>query len=54
MGVSSSIKQDEARAEELLLDALGRDPNNSEAHYWASCGMRRIDWAHIIQKWKPL
>jgi tetratricopeptide (TPR) repeat protein len=32
-GWSSSIKQDEARAEQLLLDALDRDPNSSIAHY---------------------
>jgi TolB-like protein/class 3 adenylate cyclase/Tfp pilus assembly protein PilF len=30
---SSSTKQDQARAEQLLLEALGQDPNNSMAHY---------------------
>src|SRR5215469_4965339 len=32
-GWSSSIKEDEARAEQLLLDALGQDPNSSMAHF---------------------
>jgi len=32
-GWSSSIKEDAARAEELLLDALGQDPNSSMAHH---------------------
>jgi TolB-like protein/tetratricopeptide (TPR) repeat protein len=31
-GWSSSVKQDEARAEELLVDAFGQDPNSSMAH----------------------
>ena len=35
-GWSSSVKQDEARAEELLVDALGRDPNSSMAHFGMS------------------
>jgi len=39
-GWSSSIKEDEARAEQLLVDALGRDPNRSMAHY--AMGLLRI------------
>jgi TolB-like protein/class 3 adenylate cyclase/Tfp pilus assembly protein PilF len=39
-GWSSSVKEDEARAEELLVDALGRDPNSSMAHY--AMGLLRI------------
>jgi hypothetical protein len=39
-GWSSSIKEDEARAEQLLVDALGRDPNGSMAHY--AMGLLRI------------
>lgn len=38
-GWSSTVKQDETRAEELLFDALGRDPNRSPAHY--ALGMLR-------------
>jgi TolB-like protein/class 3 adenylate cyclase/tetratricopeptide (TPR) repeat protein len=38
-GWSSTVKQDEARAEELLFDALGRDPNSSVGHY--ALGMLR-------------
>jgi adenylate cyclase len=38
-GWSSSVQQDQARAEQLLLDALGRDPNSSLAHY--AMGMLR-------------
>ena len=40
-GWSSSIKQDEARAEQLLRDALGRDPNSSMAHF-AMSNLRRL------------
>jgi len=32
-GWSNSVKQDEARAEQLLLEARGQDQNNSMAHY---------------------
>ena len=32
-GWSSSIKQDESRSEQLLLDALAQDSNSSMAHY---------------------
>jgi TolB-like protein/class 3 adenylate cyclase/Tfp pilus assembly protein PilF len=32
-GWSNSVKQDEARAEQLLFDALAQDPNSSMAHY---------------------
>ena len=38
-GWSNSIEEDETRAEELLFDALGRDPNSSLAHY--AMGMLR-------------
>ena len=38
-GWSSSVEQDEARAEQLLLEALGRDPNSSMAHF--SMGLLR-------------
>jgi tetratricopeptide (TPR) repeat protein len=41
-GWSSSIKKDEARAEQLLLDALGRDPTSSMAH-WARGQLRRLE-----------
>jgi TolB-like protein/class 3 adenylate cyclase/tetratricopeptide (TPR) repeat protein len=41
-GWSSSIKQDEARAEQLLLDALDRDPNSSMAHFAMSI-LRRTE-----------
>jgi TolB-like protein/class 3 adenylate cyclase len=41
-GWSSSVKQDEDRAEELLVDALGRDPNSSMAHYAMSL-LRRME-----------
>jgi hypothetical protein len=33
IGWSSSAKQDETRAEELLFDALGPDPNNCSARW---------------------
>jgi TolB-like protein/class 3 adenylate cyclase/Tfp pilus assembly protein PilF len=33
IGWSSSVKEDETRAEQLLFDALGRDPNSSMAHF---------------------
>jgi len=32
-GWSSSVEQDEARVEQLLTEALGRDPNSSMAHF---------------------
>jgi tetratricopeptide (TPR) repeat protein len=32
-GWSSSVEQDEARAEQLLIEALERDPNSSMAHF---------------------
>jgi len=32
-GWSNSVQRDEAHAEQLLLDALGRDPNNAMAHF---------------------
>jgi TolB-like protein/class 3 adenylate cyclase/cytochrome c-type biogenesis protein CcmH/NrfG len=41
-GWSSSVKQDEARAEQLLFEALERDPNSSMAHY-AMTGLRRAE-----------
>jgi TolB-like protein/tetratricopeptide (TPR) repeat protein len=41
-GWSSSVKQDEARAEQLIVDALGRDPNSSMAHY-AMGQLRRLE-----------
>jgi TolB-like protein/class 3 adenylate cyclase/Tfp pilus assembly protein PilF len=31
-GLSSTVQQDQARAEQLLLEALERDPNNARAH----------------------
>jgi TolB-like protein/Tfp pilus assembly protein PilF len=31
-GLSSTVEQDRARAEQLLLEALERDPNNARAH----------------------
>jgi TolB-like protein/class 3 adenylate cyclase/Tfp pilus assembly protein PilF len=40
LGWSSAIQQDEARAEQLLSDAFGRDPNSTQAHY--SLGMLRL------------
>ncbi|MBV8530482.1 MAG: tetratricopeptide repeat protein [Candidatus Eremiobacteraeota bacterium] len=39
LGWSSAIQQDEARAEQLLSDALGREPNSTLAHY--ALGMLR-------------
>jgi TolB-like protein/class 3 adenylate cyclase/Tfp pilus assembly protein PilF len=33
IGWSNSVKADEARAEQLLFEALGQDPNSSMAHY---------------------
>jgi adenylate cyclase len=39
-GWSSSVEQDKARAEQLLLEALGRDVNSSTAH-WAMGMLRR-------------
>jgi TolB-like protein/class 3 adenylate cyclase/Tfp pilus assembly protein PilF len=33
IGWRNSVKQDEARAEQLLFEALGQDPNSSMAHY---------------------
>jgi TolB-like protein/class 3 adenylate cyclase len=48
-GWSSSVKQDEARAEELLVDALGRDPNSSMAHFGMSAlrgAQNRLAEAH--------
>ena len=39
-GWSSSVKQDQARAEQLLLEALGRDVNKSTGH-WAMGILRR-------------
>ena len=38
-GWSSPVEQDEARAEQLLIEALGRDPNSSMAHF--SMGLLR-------------
>jgi TolB-like protein/class 3 adenylate cyclase len=32
-GWSSPVEQDEARAEQLLIETLGRDPNSSMAHF---------------------
>ena len=42
IGGSSSVEQDEARAEQLLLDALGRDPSNSMARF-AMGLLRRVE-----------
>jgi TolB-like protein/Tfp pilus assembly protein PilF len=39
-GWSSSVEQDKARAEQLLIEALGRDVNSSTAH-WAMGLLRR-------------
>jgi TolB-like protein/class 3 adenylate cyclase/cytochrome c-type biogenesis protein CcmH/NrfG len=41
-GWSSSIKQDESRAEQLLFDALARDPNNPMARF-AMGNLRRAE-----------
>ena len=32
-GWSSTIEQNQSRAEQLLFEALAQDPNNSMAHY---------------------
>jgi adenylate cyclase len=40
-GWSSSIEEDQARAELLLVEAVGRDPNRSTAHY-AMGVLRRV------------
>ena len=40
-GWSSSVEQDKARAEQLLLEALERDANRSMAHY-ATGMLRRV------------